>query len=113
MTSSLKLKIVTPVERRGRARREAVDHRTVVVKAGTRILARVTDLSVEGACLRCPARLTVHDAVRVVLPEVGSLPATVCWSLNGAFGCCFETSLAQDQFHRVLAAMDLPPAATH
>lgn len=86
--------------------RDAVDHRTRIVRAGGQAAeARIVNLSPHGLMARCDTPVAEGERVTIALPGLGSVAAEVRWALGGRIGCQFETAVADAAYPQLLAAL--------
>lgn len=70
----------------------------------------VRDISQQGACLECDARLAVDQQVRLEIPALAPVIAKIRWRRGGALGLVFEQTFRLDELALVAAALQRPPA---
>ena len=84
--------------------REEVHHRTRCIHHDGRTLQLlVVNISPHGFMARCEAPIADGDGLRVTLPGVGVVPATVRWALGGRIGCQFDRPIALAHYYELLA----------
>lgn len=105
-TQDLPIKYAPYMEKRARPPRETVHYETVAtIHDRQGVPTRLTDVSLAGFSARCMAPVAEGDVIRIVLPIVGDVLATVRWALRGCFGARLETPLSSEAFSRALATM--------
>ena len=65
----------------------------------------VVNISPHGLMARCEDCFQPGDRLRVVLPVVGAVIATVRWSLGGRLGCQFETAIDLASYYELVTVM--------
>ena len=86
--------------------RDEVYHRTRATLAdGRSIPVIVVNLSPNGLMLRAEVEMAAGERVEVALPVVGTVAATVRWSLGGRLGCAMARAVDPRHYHALLHAM--------
>lgn len=86
--------------------RDEVHHRSRATLSDQRTLpVLIVNLSAHGLMIRSDAEVGVGEWMRIPLPVVGDVRATVRWALGGRIGCLLETPIPANRYHAVLAAM--------
>ena len=63
----------------------------------------IVNISPMGLMARCDAAIQAEERIRVNLPIVGTVAATVRWSLGGRLGCQFDQQVDQASYYEMLA----------
>ena len=86
--------------------RDQVYHRTrATLASGKAIPVIVVNLSSRGLMLRTDDDVAAGDQVEISLPVVGTVAATVRWSLGGRLGCEMAGAVEPGDYHALLGAM--------
>lgn len=90
----------------GRAEpRDEVYHRTRMTLADRRVVSGlVVNLSPHGLMVRTDAEIAGGEQLRIALPVVGTVGASVRWSLGGRIGCRLDHAIAPRDYRALLAA---------
>jgi hypothetical protein len=76
-----------------------------VIGEREREIALVTDLGLQGCCVRTEAvGVTRSEGLQLWLGEFGPVSGTLRWSKGGSLGVLFDTPLAEDTLEALLAA---------
>ena len=94
---------VWPSERRRSGERAVIDC-TVKIKPRDRSYFEsvMSDLSITGFQVSCPADLGVGASILVAIPGLEMLPARVQWKSGFTYGCKFERELYPAVFDHIV-----------
>jgi hypothetical protein len=86
--------------------RDEVMHRTGAIDASGRSLKLVlVNISASGLMARCDGDVAAGGSLRIQLPILGDVGATVRWSLGGRIGCEFASPIALADYYGMLSVM--------
>ena len=88
------------------APRHEVHHRArATLPDGRQAQLLIVNVSQGGLMARCEAALHEGERLRVHLPSMGQVDATIRWALGGRFGCAFDAAIPLPNYMVMLAAM--------
>jgi hypothetical protein len=86
--------------------RDEVLHRSRMTLADRRAIAvTVVNLSPNGMMMRADVEVATGERIEVALPVVGTVAATVRWSLGGRLGCELFHPVDARRYHALLHAI--------
>jgi hypothetical protein len=88
------------------APRDEVMHRTHGIDAdGNSLKLVLVNISASGLMARCESDVAAGGRLRIQMPMLGEVGATVRWSLGGRIGCEFERTIPLADYYSVLSVM--------